>query len=60
MKEGKLPVRYLGVPLISSRHCVADCDVLLVKITKKVNSWLSCYLFFAGRLQLVSSVIYSV
>ncbi|KAK1554682.1 hypothetical protein Q3G72_015780 [Acer saccharum] len=33
MGEGKLPVRYLGVPLISFRLCAADCDTLLEKIT---------------------------
>jgi hypothetical protein len=60
MCEGKLPVRYLGVPLISSRLRAADCDALLEKITARINSWLSKNLSFAGRLQLVASVLYSV
>jgi hypothetical protein len=60
MKEGKLLVRYLGVPLISSRLCAADCDILLEKITRRINSWLSHHISFAGRLQLISSILYSL
>ncbi|XP_059442158.1 uncharacterized protein LOC132174537 [Corylus avellana] len=41
MKEGNLPVRYLGVPLISSRLSSADCGVLLDRITDLIDSWLS-------------------
>jgi hypothetical protein len=39
MGEGKLPVCYLRVPLISSWLCVADCDTHLEKIIffEKVN-----------------------
>ncbi|XP_059436754.1 uncharacterized protein LOC132169808 [Corylus avellana] len=33
MKEGHLPVRYLGVPLISSRLSSADCGALLSRIS---------------------------
>jgi hypothetical protein len=46
--------------LISSQLCVADCDTLLEKITTRINSWLSRNLSFAGRLQLISYVLYSV
>jgi hypothetical protein len=60
MCEGKLPIRYLGVPLISSRLCATDCDALLEKITARINSWLSRNLSYAGRLQFVSSMLYSV
>lgn len=28
-EEGYLPVRYLGVPLISTRHHIRDCKVLV-------------------------------
>jgi hypothetical protein len=37
MCEGKLHVRYLGVTLISTRLCAADCDTLLKKITARIN-----------------------
>lgn len=60
MKEGKLPVRYLGVPLISSKLSVADCESLLGKILGRINSWMSKHLSSAGRLQLLSPVLYSI
>jgi hypothetical protein len=60
MKEGVLPIRYLGVPLISSRLIVADCQALIMKITSRIDSWISKSLTFAGRLQLISSILYSI
>lgn len=59
MKEGKLPVRYLGVPLISSNLFAVDCRMLLQKISGCLDSWTSKNLSFAGRLRLLSSVLYS-
>lgn len=38
-KEGSLPVRYLGVPLISSKLRKADCNALVERITAKIKSW---------------------
>lgn len=38
MVEGQFPVRYLGVPLISSRLTSSDCCVLLEKITSRIDS----------------------
>ncbi|GKF32481.1 putative reverse transcriptase domain, reverse transcriptase zinc-binding domain protein [Tanacetum coccineum] len=35
--EGTLPVRYLGVPLISSRLLYHDCKVLIEKLESRVN-----------------------
>ncbi|XP_059441952.1 uncharacterized protein LOC132174291 [Corylus avellana] len=60
MNEGHLPVRYLGVPLISTRLSAADCRALLDRITGCIDSWLSRKLSYAGRLQLLSSVLYSL
>jgi hypothetical protein len=50
MKEGSLLVRYLGVPLISSKLSFADCGLLLDRITGRIDSWLSRNLSNAGRL----------
>jgi hypothetical protein len=58
MKEGHLPVRYLGVPLISSRLSFAYCKALLDRIIGHIDSWLSKNLSYASRLQLLSSVLY--
>jgi hypothetical protein len=60
MKEGHLPVRYLGVPLISSRLTSIDYGALISKISGRIDSWLSKNLSYAGRLQLLSSVLYNL
>lgn len=60
MKEGRLPVRYLGVHLISTGLTAADCSSFLEKITRQVDSWMFKKLSFAGRLQLLVSVLYSI
>ena len=38
--EGELPIRYLGVPLISSKRCGSHCQVLVDRITDKAISWM--------------------
>nr|GEV25139.1 hypothetical protein [Tanacetum cinerariifolium] len=50
--EGTLPVRYLGVPLISSKLSYCDCKVLIEKLESRVNDWRNKFLLLAGRLQL--------
>ncbi|XP_071715243.1 uncharacterized protein [Rutidosis leptorrhynchoides] len=35
--EGKLPIRYLGVPLVSSRPMYRDCKVLVDRVKHKVD-----------------------
>jgi hypothetical protein len=47
IQEGKFPVRYLGVPLISTRLIAADCEQLLDRITSCISSWLSRNLSYA-------------
>jgi len=60
MHEGKLPIRYLGVSLLSKRLTATDCDVLVSKIAGRIDSWLARNLSFARRLQLVSFVLLSI
>ncbi|XP_021993278.1 uncharacterized protein LOC110890014 [Helianthus annuus] len=55
--EGALPIKYLGVPLIASRLLKSDCKVLVERIAKKLLDWKTKFLSFAGRLQLVNSVL---
>jgi hypothetical protein len=59
-QEGVLPVRYLGVTLISKRLTTGDCDALVSKVAARIDSWLARSLSFAGRLQLLSSVLLSL
>ncbi|KAL0455435.1 UNVERIFIED_CONTAM: Retrovirus-related Pol polyprotein from type-2 retrotransposable element R2DM [Sesamum latifolium] len=52
-QEGVLPVRYLGLPLISSRLTVADCRPLLAKVDERLQGWVRLQLSFAARVQLI-------
>ena len=54
---GSLPVKYLGVPLISTKLSHSDCIPLMNKMMTRIQSWTSRSLSFAGRLQLISSVL---
>ena len=58
--EGKLPFRYLGVPVTSSRLSKTDCSSLIDSITARAKSWSQRFLSFAGRLQLIKSVLHSI
>ncbi|GJW55345.1 hypothetical protein Tco_0099430 [Tanacetum coccineum] len=50
--EGELPVKYLGVPLISSRLLIRDRKVLMEKAKNRIGDWKNKSLSFAGHLQL--------
>jgi hypothetical protein len=41
MKEASLPVRYLGVPLISKKLSATNCSILIEKVSGRNNSWIS-------------------
>ncbi|KAK4383264.1 hypothetical protein Sango_2792500 [Sesamum angolense] len=58
-QEGHLPIRYLGLPLISARLSFADCQPLLQKIDSRIKGWEGVQLSFAGRVQLIKSVLVS-
>ena len=59
-KEGQLPVHYLGVPLISTKLRHVDCAQLTSRITKRIKSWTNKSLSFAGRAQLIKSILFSM
>ena len=58
--HGKLPVRYLGVPLISTKLTKRDCAELTKKISNRIQSWNSKFLSYAGRAQLIQTVLYGI
>ncbi|GJY34951.1 sodium/hydrogen exchanger 6 [Tanacetum coccineum] len=58
--EGVLLVRYLGVPLISSRLLYRDCKILVEKLESRFNDWRNKFLSLAGRFQLIRSVLSSM
>ncbi|XP_071695374.1 uncharacterized protein [Rutidosis leptorrhynchoides] len=59
-EEGRLPVRYLGVPLVSSRLVYCDCKILVERVKYKVDNWMNKFLSFARRVQLIVSVLTSM
>lgn len=58
--HSSLPVRFLGVPLISSKLSINDCMPLLERITKRINTWSTLLLSFSGRVQLTRAVLFSI
>ncbi|GJY37195.1 hypothetical protein Tco_0422573 [Tanacetum coccineum] len=59
-EEGKLPIKYLVVPLISSRLLHKDCKILVERVQKRIGDWKNKWLSFAGCHQLVLSIISSM
>lgn len=55
-----LPIKYLELPLTTKTMTCSDYEPLLLKIKSRFQSWTSKALSFAGRLQLINSVIASV
>ncbi|KAL0444894.1 UNVERIFIED_CONTAM: hypothetical protein Slati_2212100 [Sesamum latifolium] len=59
-QEGSLPVRYLGLPLVSSHLTVKDCQPLIRKVDERLRGWDRLHLSYAARVQLLRSVITSL
>ncbi|XP_077249169.1 uncharacterized protein LOC143888612 [Tasmannia lanceolata] len=55
--EGKLPIKYLVLPLITTRLSTGDCQPLLGKIQKKIAMWSNKVLSRSGRIELTNSVL---
>uniref|UniRef100_A0A0V0IYZ4 Putative ovule protein n=1 Tax=Solanum chacoense TaxID=4108 RepID=A0A0V0IYZ4_SOLCH len=58
--KGNLPFRYLGVPLSSKKLSISQCQPLLDRMLGIINTWTVKFLSYAGRLQLVQSVLTSI
>lgn len=56
--KGSLPIRYLGLPLVSRKLKISEYAPLMTKITLSFRSWSAKLLSFAGRLQLLKTVIF--
>ncbi|KAL0355414.1 UNVERIFIED_CONTAM: hypothetical protein Sradi_3988300 [Sesamum radiatum] len=56
-QEGQLPVKYLGLPLISSCLSLAICKPLLDKIDRCIQGWGRISLSFTAWVQLIKSVL---
>ncbi|XP_013633333.1 PREDICTED: uncharacterized protein LOC106339050 [Brassica oleracea var. oleracea] len=55
--SGSLPIRYLGLPLMSRKLKISEYAPLIAKIFARFKMWATRTLSFAGRLQLLSTVI---
>ncbi|KAL0344288.1 UNVERIFIED_CONTAM: putative ribonuclease H protein [Sesamum angustifolium] len=56
-QEGSLPIKYLGIPLTSSRLTLTDCRPLFDKVDARLAGWNHLNLSYAGRLQLIKAVL---
>ncbi|GJT49418.1 RNA-directed DNA polymerase, eukaryota, reverse transcriptase zinc-binding domain protein [Tanacetum coccineum] len=59
-EKGKLPMKYLGVPLITKRLGIKNCKCLVDKVRKRISNWKNKCLSYAGRLQFIASIPESI
>ena len=55
--EGTIPFRYLGVPLSPHRLLASQFSPLLQSLERSIQSWMGKNLSYAGRLELLKSVL---
>ncbi|GFZ21585.1 hypothetical protein Acr_29g0007470 [Actinidia rufa] len=55
--QGSFPFRYLGIPIANSRLTISQFSPLLDKISGYINAWAGANLSYAGRTELVKSVL---
>ena len=56
----ELPFKYLGVPLSTKKMSVMQWYPLIEKIMERITSWIARKLSYAGRTQLVQTVLFGV
>ena len=59
-QEGGLPLKYLGIPITTSRLSKLECRILLDKIMGKLKIWSTKSISFTGRAQLLNSIIFDM
>lgn len=57
MPHRSLPMKYLGVPMVTKKLTLHNCEPLLQQIKARFSSWSAKALSFAGRLLLIKTVI---
>ncbi|GJX25590.1 hypothetical protein Tco_0231886 [Tanacetum coccineum] len=57
---GKLPMKYIGAPLITKNIGISKYNQLVERVKQKVNDWKNKALSYAGRLQLIAFVLASM
>ncbi|XP_019230934.1 PREDICTED: uncharacterized protein LOC109211810 [Nicotiana attenuata] len=56
-QKGNLPFGYLGVPISAKRLSKMDYEIFMDKIAARIKGWGTRHLSYAGRVQLVNSVL---
>ncbi|XP_058734020.1 uncharacterized protein LOC131605711 [Vicia villosa] len=59
-EEGKLPMKYLGVPITCKRLTINQYMPLIEKIVHRLKHWIVNLLSYSGRIMLVKSVILAI
>ncbi|XP_062113702.1 uncharacterized protein LOC133824742 [Humulus lupulus] len=60
IEEGSFPLKYLGVTLRPTKWKATDCGVIIKKIQNRLHTWSSRHLSFAGRTQLIHSILLGI
>ncbi|XP_039042158.1 uncharacterized protein LOC120180960 [Hibiscus syriacus] len=55
-KQGRLLVRYLGVPLVTKKLTEKDCQALIDNIKNMLHQWSRKKMSYAGRVELIKTV----
>lgn len=58
--QGTLPMKYLGVKLSPKKWSENDCQMIIDKITKRLNNWSTRLFTYAGRVVLINSILFSL
>ncbi|GKU94281.1 hypothetical protein SLEP1_g7800 [Rubroshorea leprosula] len=59
-KEGKLPLRYLGIPIGGNHRRKAMWQPMVESVRRKLASWRGQYLSMGGHITLINSVLSSL
>lgn len=58
--EGLLLLKYLGVPLSTKKLTISQCKPLVEKMTACISVWMTKFMSYASRLQLIKAVLHGV
>jgi hypothetical protein len=58
--EGSFPFKYLGVPLSPHRLLASQFSPLIHRLESTIQSWMGKFLSYAGRLELIKSVLHGM
>ncbi|GFZ15678.1 hypothetical protein Acr_25g0000870 [Actinidia rufa] len=59
-RMGKFPFRYLGIPMAATKLTIEQFMPLTAKISEYISAWVGATLSYAGRSELIRSVIQGV